>query len=417
MKEFKKSNKLDNVCYDIRGPIVEEASRMEEAGQKIIKLNTGNPAPFGFEAPGDILKDIIGNLDRAHGYTDSKGIKPARQAILQYSLEKGISGIGLEDIFIGNGVSELIMIAMQGLLNNGDEILIPSPDYPLWTAAVNLAGGKAVHYHCDEHSDWYPDLNDLKKKLSPRTKGIVIINPNNPTGSLYPREILQEIVNLAVANHLIVFSDEIYDRILYDDAEHISMATLSNETLFITLNGISKSHRVAGYRAGWMVVSGKKSIATDYLEGLTILSSMRLCSNVPAQYAISAAISDPISIKELTKPGGRLREQRDYAWQRINAIPGLSCVKPKAALYLFPKVDTKRFNIRDDQKLIFDLLVREKVLLVQGTGFNWPLADHFRFVFLPQMDDLQEALERIERFLGSYSQELTGGFAKQKIII
>jgi alanine-synthesizing transaminase len=404
MKVYKKSAKLDHVCYDIRGPIVEEAKRMEEAGQSIIKLHTGNPATFGFEVPTEILQEMTGNLNHAHGYTDSKGIKSARESICKFSREKGIPVEGVDDVYIGNGVSELIMIAMQGLLDSGDEILIPSPDYPLWTAAVNLAGGTAVHYLCDELSDWNPDILDIKRKISPKTKGIVIINPNNPTGAVYPREILQQIVDLAVANHLIVFTDEIYDRILYDGEEHVSTASLSNETLFVTMNGLSKSHRIAGYRAGWMVISGNKAMAADYLEGLTMLSSMRLCSNAPSQYAISIALAHQQSIYDLTAPGGRLREQRDYAWERLNSIPGLSCVKPKAALYLFPKVDIKRFNIRDDQRFIYDLLVQEKVLLVQGTGFNWPAPDHFRFVFLPGMAELKEACDRIERFLGAYSQ-------------
>ncbi|HBE77854.1 MAG TPA: aminotransferase [Firmicutes bacterium] len=404
MKVFKKSTKLDHVCYDIRGPIVEEAKRMEEAGQSIIKLHTGNPATFGFEVPPEILQAMTGNLCHAHGYTDSKGIRSAREAILKFSREKGIPVAGVDDVYIGNGVSELIMIAMQGLLDNGDEILIPSPDYPLWTAAVNLAGGTAVHYRCDELSDWNPDLQDLKKKISPKTKGIVIINPNNPTGAVYPREILRRIVDLAVANHLIVFTDEIYDRILYDGEEHVSTASLSNETLFVTMNGLSKSHRIAGFRAGWMVISGNKTMASDYLEGLTMLSSMRLCSNAPSQYAISVALANQQSIYDLTGPGGRLREQRDYAWERLNSIPGLSCVKPKAALYLFPKVDIKRLGVRDDQRFIYDLLIQEKVLLVQGTGFNWPEPDHFRFVFLPERAQLKEALDRIERFMVSYGQ-------------
>lgn len=408
MRVYKKSTKLDHVCYDIRGPIVEEAKRMEEAGGSIIKLHTGNPATFGFEVPDVILREMTENLSHAHGYTDSKGIKTAREAICKFSREKGIPVEGVDDVYIGNGVSELIMIAMQGLLNNGDEILIPSPDYPLWTAAVNLAGGTAVHYRCDELSDWNPDLQDLQRKISPKTKGIVIINPNNPTGAVYPGEILQKIVELAVANHLIVFTDEIYDRILYDGEKHVSTASLSNETLFVTMNGLSKSHRIAGFRAGWMVISGNKAMATDYLEGLTMLSSMRLCSNAPSQYAISIALANQQSIYDLTSPGGRLREQRDYAWKRLNSIPGLSCVKPKAALYLFPKVDTQRLGIQDDQRLIYDLLVQEKVLLVQGTGFNWPQPDHFRFVFLPEMAQLREALDRIERFMGSYHQSQKG---------
>ncbi len=405
MRHFNKSSKLDNVCYDIRGPVMDEAKRLEAAGHQILKLNIGNPAPFGFEAPDDVINQINANLTRAHGYSDSKGILPARKAIIDYTAKKDIRGVGLDDIYIGNGVSELIVMVMQGLLNSGDEILIPTPDYPLWTAAVNLGGGKAVHYRCDEASDWNPDLEDLEKKITPKTKGIVVINPNNPTGAVYPEAVLRKIVDLAVANQLIIFADEIYDNILYDGVEHISLASLSDETLFITFNGLSKSHRVAGFRAGWMVISGNKEMARGYIEGLNMLSSMRLCSNVPAQYAIEVALNRLDSIKELTKPGGRLYEQREYAWSRVNQIPGLSCFKPKGALYLFPKVDAKRFNIRDDQRFIQDLLIAEKVLLVQGTGFNWPEPDHFRIVFLPAVGQLDDALERMERFLAGYRQQ------------
>lgn len=404
MRHFKKSSKLDNVCYDIRGPVMDEAQRMEAAGERILKLNIGNPAPFGFEAPADLIEQMNVNLNRAHGYSDSKGILSARKAIKDYAGKKGIGGVELGDIYIGNGVSELIVMVMQGLLNNGDEILVPAPDYPLWTAAVNLGGGKAVHYRCDEQSDWNPDLADLEKKITPKTKGIVVINPNNPTGAVYPEPILRKIVDLAVAHQLIIFADEIYDNILYDGLKHTSIASLSDETLFITFNGLSKSHRVAGYRSGWMVVSGNKAIAEDYIEGLNMLSSMRLCSNVPAQYAIEIALNNYESIKKLTNPGGRLYEQREYAWSRVNQIPGLSCVKPKGALYLFPKIDVKRFNIRDDQRFIQDLLMKEKVLLVQGTGFNWLEPDHFRIVFLPAVGQLEDALERMERFLGGYWQ-------------
>ncbi|HBG17451.1 MAG TPA: aminotransferase, partial [Firmicutes bacterium] len=383
MRNFKKSMKLDHVCYDIRGPVLDEAKRLEDEGYNILKLNIGNPATFGFNAPDEIIRDMIQNLPQAQGYVDSKGIFPARKAIMHYCQVKGIAGVGVDDIYIGNGVSELIVTAMQGLLDNGDQILIPAPDYPLWTAAVNLAGGTAVHYLCDEQSDWYPDLEDIKRKITPKTKGIVVINPNNPTGALYPRELLQQIVELAVTHELIVFADEIYDQILYDEAEHTSIASLSDETLFVTMNGLSKSHRITGFRAGWMVVSGKKAIAAGYIEGLNMLASMRLCSNVPAQYAIQTALGGYQSIKDLTKPGGRLHEQMEFAWRRINDIPGLSCVKPKGALYLFPKVDTARFKITDDQQFIGDFLRAEKVLLVQGTGFNWPNPDHFRVVFLP----------------------------------
>lgn len=404
MRTFMKSRKLDNVCYDIRGPVLDEAGRMEAEGQKIVKLNIGNPAPFGFEAPSAIIEDMIANLRHAHGYSDSHGIFEARQAILEYHRSKGIKNIGVSDIYTGNGVSELIMAAMQALLNNGDEILIPAPDYPLWTAAVNLAGGTAVHYTCDEQADWNPDIQDIRSKITDKTKGIVIINPNNPTGAVYSKEVLQAIVDLAVEHKLIVFADEIYDKILYDGAQHYSVASLSDETLFITMNGLSKSHRIAGFRVGWMVISGNRAIAKDYLEGLNMLASMRLCSNVPAQYIIKVALEGHQSIEDLVRPGGRLHEQRDYAWRRLNEIPGLSCVKPKGALYLFPRVDARRFNITDDQQFILDLLIEEHVLLVQGTGFNWPEPDHFRVVFLPEVEDLELAFRRIEHFLGSYNQ-------------
>ena len=405
MRVFKKSSKLENVCYDIRGPVLEEATRMEEEGHKLIKLNIGNPAPFGLTAPDEIIRDVIFNLPNATGYSDSKGIFPARKAIMQYCQEKGLPGVGIDDIYIGNGVSELVVQAMQGLLDNGDEILIPAPDYPLWTAAVNLAGGTAVHYLCDEAADWYPDLKDIKGKITPKTKGIVLINPNNPTGAVYPVEILQQIVDLAAEHELIVFSDEIYDKILYDGVEHISTASLSDEALFITFNGLSKSHRIAGFRAGWMVISGNKKGAEDYLEGLRILASMRLCSNVPAQYAIQTALGGYQSINDLVLPGGRLKEQRDYAYEAINSIPGLSCTKPKGAFYMFPRLDTRRFHLIDDQKFILDLLLQEKVLLVQGTGFNWPAPDHFRVVFLPELNELKTALSRLGNFLTGYRQQ------------
>jgi alanine-synthesizing transaminase len=405
MRIFKKSSKLENVCYDIRGPVLEEATRMEEEGHKLIKLNIGNPAPFGLAAPDEIIRDVIINLPNATGYSDSKGIFPARKAIMQYCQEKGLPGVGIDDIYIGNGVSELVVQAMQGLLDTGDEILIPAPDYPLWTAAVNLAGGTAVHYLCDEAADWYPDLKDIKGKITPKTKGIVLINPNNPTGAVYPVEILQQIVDLAVEHELIVFSDEIYDKILYDGVEHTSTASLSDEVLFITFNGLSKSHRIAGFRAGWMVISGNKKGAEDYLEGLRILASMRLCSNVPAQYAIQTALGGYQSINDLVLPGGRLKEQRDYAYEAINSIPGLSCTKPKGAFYMFPRLDTRRFNLIDDQKFILDLLLQEKVLLVQGTGFNWPAPDHFRVVFLPELNELKTALCRLGNFLTGYRQQ------------
>jgi alanine-synthesizing transaminase len=404
MINFQKSTKLENVCYDIRGPVLDEAKRMENAGNRILKLNIGNPASFGFEAPEEILREITANLARAHGYADSKGILSARSAIVDYYRKKGIPGVGLNDVYIGNGVSELIVMVMQGLLNNGDEILIPTPDYPLWTAGVNLAGGVAAHYRCDEQSDWYPDLADLKQKINSRTKGIVIINPNNPTGAVYPREILEQIVALAETHGLIIFADEIYDNILYDEVEHISIASLTDKVPCITLNGLSKSHRVAGFRAGWIVISGNKESAKGYIEGLNMLSSMRLCSNVPSQYAIEVALKHFESIQELTRPGGRLFEQREYAWRRLNEIPGLSCVKPKGALYLFPKLDAARFKVKDDEQFVYDLLRSENVLLVQGTGFNWPEPDHFRMVFLPPLSQLTEVFERMERFMSSYRQ-------------
>jgi alanine-synthesizing transaminase len=401
--EFKKSHKLEHVAYDIRGPVLDEAHRLEAAGEKILKLNIGNPAPFGFAAPPELLQDMQKNLDHAHGYVESRGIASARHAIRSYYKERGILA-EIDDIFIGNGVSELIVMVMQGLLNSGDQILIPAPDYPLWSAAVNLAGGHAVHYRCDEQSDWQPDLADLEAKITPKTKGIVVINPNNPTGAVYSREVLQRIADLAAKHNLIVFADEIYDNILYDGAKHVSIATLNDEVFYITMNGISKSHRVAGFRAGWMVFSGNRAIAGDYIEGLNMLSSMRLCSNVPSQYAIEPALAHWESIWELTAPGGRLFEQREYAWKRANSIPGLSAVKPKGALYLFPKIDTVRFGIHDDQRFILDLLRKEKVLLVQGSGFNWPEPDHFRVVFLPTVIDLTDAFERMERFLSGYHQ-------------
>jgi len=405
MRILKKSTKLNHVCYDIRGPVMDEAKRLEAEGQELIKLNIGNPAPFGLAAPDDIIHEVTENLLNATGYSDSKGIVPAREAIREYCRKKGLSRVGIDDIYIGNGVSELIVQVMQGLLDNGDEILIPAPDYPLWTAAVNLAGGKAVHYICDEAADWVPDLEDINRKITPKTKGIVVINPNNPTGAVYPVELLRKIVEIAVQHELVVFSDEIYDKILYDGVEHTSTASLSDETLFITFNGLSKSHCIAGFRAGWMVISGRKDLATDYLEGLNILASMRLCSNVPAQYAIQTALEGYQSIKDLVLSGGRLRKQRDYAFEALNSIPGVSCIKPKGAFYMFPKLDSSRFGLRDDMRFILDLLLQEKVLLVQGTGFNWPAPDHFRVVFLPELHELKLALDRLESFLRSYRQE------------
>ncbi|HOB19171.1 MAG TPA: pyridoxal phosphate-dependent aminotransferase, partial [Candidatus Atribacteria bacterium] len=390
MRVYRKSSKLDHVLYDIRGPVMDEAIRLEEDGHRIIKLNIGNPAPFGLDAPNEIIRDVIYNLWDAQGYSHSKGIFPARKAVMQYCQKKNIEGVTIDDIYIGNGVSELIMIAMNGLLDNGDEVLVPAPDYPLWTAAVNLSGGTPVHYLCDESSDWYPDIEDIKRKVTDRTKGIVIINPNNPTGAVYPVEILEEIVKIAVEHELIIFADEIYDKILYDDAEHVSIASLTNEVLCVTMNGLSKSHRIAGFRAGWMVLSGNKGCAKSYIEGLNMLTSMRLCSNVPAQFTIQTALGGYQSIEKLVTTGGRLRQQRDLCYELVNSIPGLSCTKPKGAFYVFPKIDTRRFNIKSDTRFIYDLLRAKKVLLVQGTGFNWPEPDHFRIVFLPPLEDLRE---------------------------
>lgn len=402
MQPVLKSAKLNNVCYDIRGPVLARARQMEEDGHRIIKLNIGNPASFGFEVPEEILQDVIHNLPNASGYSESKGLFAARKAIMHYTQEKQIRDVQMEDIYIGNGVSELIVMTMQGLLNNGDEVLIPSPDYPLWTAAVTLAGGTPRHYICDEKADWLPDLDDIRGKISPNTRAIVIINPNNPTGAVYPVEILQGIVEIARQHQLIVYSDEIYDKVLYDGTTHTSIASLADDVLFITFNGLSKNYRAAGYRAGWLVVSGEKKHARDYIEGLTMLASMRLCSNVPAQFAIQTALGGYQSINDLVAPGGRLCRQRDLAWDLLTRIPGVSCVKPKGAMYLFPRLDPKMYPIADDLEFIQELLIEEKVLLVQGSGFNWPKTDHFRVVFLPNIDDLSEAISRIARFLESY---------------
>jgi alanine-synthesizing transaminase len=404
MAMIRKSSKLDNVLYDIRGPVMDEAIRMEEEGYSIIKLNIGNPAPFGLEAPDEIIHDVIFNVRKAQGYTDSKGIFPARKAIMQYCQKKNIEDVTVNDIYVGNGVSELIMMAMQALLDHGDEILVPAPDYPLWTASINLSGGTAVHYRCDEQSDWYPDIEDMKKKITPNTRGIVVINPNNPTGAVYSKDVLLEIVKLAEEHNLILFSDEIYDRIIYDEDEHCALASLTKDVLCVTLNGLSKSHRIAGFRAGWMVISGDKSNAKDYIEGITMLASMRLCSNALAQHTIQTALGGYQSINEYLVPGGRLREQRDLAYQMLNDIPGLSCVKPKGAFYAFPKIDVDRFHIKDDMMFVRDLLLEKRVLLVQGTGFNWPQPDHFRVVFLPQKEDLKKAINRIGSFLSDYEQ-------------
>jgi alanine-synthesizing transaminase len=397
-----KSAKLANVCYDIRGPVMARARQMEEEGHRIIKLNIGNLAPFGFDTPEEIQQDVIHNLPSSSGYSDSKGLFAARKAIMHYTQQKNIAGVGMEDIFIGNGASELIVMAMQGLLNNGDEVLVPAPDYPLWTAAVTLAGGTPRHYLCDEQSGWLPDLADIRAKVTPSTRAIVIINPNNPTGALYPDEMLLEIIKLARQNNLIVFADEIYDKMLYDGAIHTSIASLADDVLFVTLNGLSKNYRACGYRSGWMVVSGAKNSAQDYLDGLNILASMRLCSNVPGQFAIQTALGGYQSINDLVAPGGRLCKQRDLAYKLLTGIPGVTCVKPKAALYLFPRLDPEMYPIEDDQKFILELLETEKVLVVQGSGFNWPHPDHFRVVFLPNADDLTEAIGRIARFLEYY---------------
>lgn len=405
MGEHRKSRKLENVCYDIRGPVLEEAKRLEEEGYQILKLNIGNPASFGFHAPDEILHDVIINLSEAQGYCDSKGLFSARKAVMQYTQKKGYPRVDIEDIYIGNGVSELITMAMQGLLDDGDEVLIPSPDYPLWTAAVVLSGGTPVHYRCDEGAEWYPDLEDLEKKISHRTKGIVVINPNNPTGAVYPKEVVERIVALAEEHQCILFSDEIYDKIVYDGREHLSPAACTKDTLCISFNGLSKVYRAAGFRAGWMVLSGKKSTASDYQKGLDILSNMRLCSNVPSQFAIQTALGGYQSIEDLIKPGGRLYEQREDCHRMLQEIPGIDCVKPAGALYCFPKIDNTRYGIKSDERFVLDFLREKKILLVQGTGFNWPEPDHFRIVFLPRVDELQKAMAALKDFLSRYSQE------------
>ena len=404
MKNINKSAKLKNVCYEIRGQVAAEAKRLEDEGHKILKLNIGNPAPFGFDAPDDILKDVIHNLPTAQGYCESKGIYPARVAVMQYFQQQGILDVSVDDIFIGNGVSELIVMAMQGLLNNEDEVLIPAPDYPLWTAAVALSGGKPVHYVCDDENFWFPDLNDMASKITDKTKAIVLINPNNPTGAVYSEEILLGIIDLARQHNLIIFSDEIYDKILYDQAKHLPTAKLANDVLIITMGGLSKNYRIAGFRAGWMVITGPKLHAEDYLEGLNILSSMRLCANVPCQHAIQTALGGYQSINELIKDDGRLLKQRNMAYEMINAIDGLSCHPAMGALYLFVKVDQKKFNIKDDEKMVLDLLKQEKILLVHGRAFNIKQKNYFRLVFLPHVDELKPALERLAGFFDSYSQ-------------
>jgi len=405
VKPILKSQKLDNVCYDIRGPVLELAQRMEEEGHKIIKLNIGNVGVFGFDPPEEIQLDMIRNLSNASAYSDSKGIFAARKAIMQYCQEKGIQGVALDDVYTGNGVSELIVLSMNALLNDGDEVLVPAPDYPLWTAAVSLSSGTPVHYLCDESKEWAPDLEDLRKKITPRTKAIVVINPNNPTGAIYSKEVLLEITQIAREHGLILFADEIYDKMLYDAEKHVSLASISTDVVVITFNGLSKNYRSCGYRAGWMIVSGDKEMVRDYIEGLNMLASMRLCANVPGQYAIQTALGGYQSINDLVGEGGRLAKQRDLAWKLITEIPGVSCVKPKSALYLFPKLDPEMYPIEDDQQFVADLLKEEKVLLVQGSGFNWGKPDHFRVVFLPHEDVLKEAITRLARFLERYRQK------------
>jgi len=401
-KMVRKSAKLANVCYDIRGPVLVKAKQMEDEGHKIIKLNIGNLAAFGFDAPEEIQLDMIRNLPNSAGYSDSKGIFAARKAVMHYTQQKHIKGVTLEDIYIGNGVSELIVMAMNALLNAGDEVLVPAPDYPLWTAAVSLSGGNPVHYICDEANDWLPDLDDMRARITPNTRAIVVINPNNPTGALYPDHILKGIVDIAREHGLIVYADEVYDKVLYDGATHTSVASFSEDVLTIIFNGLSKNYRSCGYRAGWMVVCGDKRHAQDYIEGLNMLASMRLCANVPGQYAIQTALGGYQSIDDLVSEGGRMRRQRDLAHELITAIPGVTCVKPKATLYMFPRLDPKIYPIKDDQAFIAELLETERVLLVQGTGFNWPDPDHFRLVFLPHEDDLRDAIARIARFLEHY---------------
>ncbi|MEV4141447.1 pyridoxal phosphate-dependent aminotransferase [Dactylosporangium sp. NPDC049742] len=398
------SAKLANVCYDIRGPVMAAAKQMEAEGHHILKLNIGNPAPFGFEAPEEILQDVILNLPSAHGYGDSKGLLSARRAVVQYYQQKQVYGVDIEDVYLGNGVSELIVMALQALLDNGDEVLIPSPDYPLWTASVSLCGGRAVHYICDETNDWMPDVDDIAKKVTPRTKAIVVINPNNPTGAVYSREMIERITEVARRHNLLVFSDEIYDKILYDDTTHVSTAAVAPDLLTLTFNGLSKAYRVAGFRTGWLVLSGPKQHATSYIEGLDILANMRLCPNVPTQHAVQTALGGYQSINDLILPGGRLLAQRDTAWRMLNEIPGVSCTKPQGALYMFPRIDPEVHPIKDDLQFALDLLRKEKLMVVQGTGFNWHNPDHFRIVTLPRVSDLEDAIGRIGRFLSTYRQ-------------
>lgn len=404
MREFKKSNKLDNVLYDVRGPVVAKAAEMEEAGIQVLKLNIGNPAPFGFRAPDEVVYDMRIQLPECEGYSDSRGLFSARKAIMQYAQLKNIPNVTVDGIYTGNGVSELINLSMSALLNTGDEVLIPSPDYPLWTACVTLAGGTPVHYICDEQAEWYPDIDDIRKKVTDKTKAIVIINPNNPTGALYPKELLEEIVKIARENQLMIFSDEIYDRLVMDGEEHISIASLAPDLFCVTFSGLSKSHMVAGYRVGWMILSGNKNIAKDYIEGINMLSNMRLCSNVPAQSIVQTALGGYQSVKNYIVPGGRIYEQREYVYKALNDIPGISAVKPKAAFYIFPKIDVKKFNIKDDEKFAYDLLRDKKILIVNGTGFNWHKPDHFRVVYLPRIEVLEEAMGKLDDFFKYYKQ-------------
>lgn len=405
MSTILKSDKLAQVCYDIRGPVLQEAKRLEEEGHRITKLNIGNPAPFGLCAPDEIIQDVMRNLVNCQGYSDSKGVYYARKAVMQYCQEKGFpDDVDVDDIFIGNGVSELIVMSMQALLNNEDEMLIPSPDYPLWTAAVSLSGGKPIHYLCDEENDWQPDIADIESKITEKTRGIVIINPNNPTGAVYTKQTLDALIDIARKHDLIVFADEIYDKIIYDDAEHIALASLADDLLMISFNGLSKAYRVAGFRAGWMVISGAKDHARDFIEGMELLASMRLCSNVPGQHAIQTSLGGYQSIKDLVVPGGRLYEQMDYSWNMLNQLEGVSCVRPKGALYLFAKLDPEIYRINDDEKFVLQLLQQEKVLLVQGTAFNWPKTDHFRLVFLSRREDMDGVMEKMDRFLKHYRE-------------
>jgi alanine-synthesizing transaminase len=404
MREVTQSSKLSDVCYDIRGPVLEQAKRMEDEGHRILKLNIGNPAPFGFDAPEALLVDVIHNLPSAQGYSDSKGLLSARRAVAQYFEQKNVVGVDIEDIYLGNGVSELIVMALQALLDNGDEVLIPTPDYPLWTAAVSLAGGRPVHYLCDEQAGWWPDLADVAAKITDRTRALVVINPNNPTGAVYPDEVLAQLAELARQHDLVIMSDEIYDKILYGDATHTSTATFAPDLLCLTFNGLSKAYRLAGFRSGWMGLSGPKAQARSYIEGLDILANMRLCPNVPSQHAIATALGGHQSIADLVLPGGRLREQRDLAYDLLTQIPGVSCAKPDGALYLFPRLDPAVHAIVDDQRFALDLLLEQKLLVVQGTGFNWVRPDHFRLVTLPPVADLEDAMGRLEKFLAGYRQ-------------